>query len=192
VVALVAGAAHRMDGRPTVPAPDPAADARDAVEVRAGYGVVGDRYAGRPAHRDASVTVLAVEALEVVAAELGAAPFDPHAPRRTVVLRGAEVEALRGVRFSLDCGDGEVVLQGGRPAHPCAWMDLALAPGTHRALRGRGGVRCAPLTGGLLRVGPAVLRSPVPLDASRAGDPVRPLRPRGTPDTPPSGESPAP
>ena len=171
---------------------DPAADARDAVEVRAGYGVVGDRYAGRPAHRDASVTVLAVEALEVVAAELGAAPFDPHAPRRTVVLRGAEVEALRGVRFSLDCGDGEVVLQGGRPAHPCTWMDRALAPGAHRALRGRGGVRCAPLTGGLLRVGPAVLRSPVPLDASRAGDPVRPLRPRGTPDTPPSGESPAP
>ena len=55
--------------------------------------MVGDRYAGRPAHRDASVTVLAVEALEAVAAEHGAAPFDPHARRRTVVLRDAEVEA---------------------------------------------------------------------------------------------------
>jgi MOSC domain-containing protein YiiM len=192
VVALVAGAAHRMDGRPTAPAPDPAADARDVVAVRAGHGVVGDRYAGRPAHRDASVTVLAVEALEAVATAVGAAPFDPHAPRRTVVLRGAEVEALRGVRFALDCGDGEVVLQGGRPAHPCAWMDLALAAGAHRALRGRGGVRCAPLTDGRLRLGPAVLRSAVPLDPHRAGDPVRTLRPRGTHDTPPSGESPAP
>lgn len=159
------------------------------MQVRAGHGVVGDRYAGRPAHRDASVTVLAVEALEAVAAELGAAPFDAHAPRRTVVLRGAEVEALRGLRFSLDCGDGEVLLQGGRPAHPCAWMDLALAAGAHRALRGRGGVRCTPLTDGALRVGPAVLRSPVPLDAARAGDPVRPSHPTRAPDTPIPGET---
>jgi MOSC domain-containing protein YiiM len=178
-----------MDGRPLAPPPDPALDARPAVQVRAGHGVVGDRYAGRPAHRDASVTVLAVEALEAVAAELGAAAFDPHAPRRTVVLRGAQVEALRGLRFSLDCGDGEVVLQGGRPAHPCAWMELALAPGAHRALRGRGGVRCAPLTDGLLRVGPAVLRSPVPLDACRAGVPVRPLRPTRAGDTPTTRET---
>jgi MOSC domain-containing protein YiiM len=184
VVALVAGPAHRMDGRPAAPAPDPAADSRDRVEVRAGHGVLGDRYAGRAAHRDAAVTVLAVEALEAVAAELDAPPFDPHAARRTVVLRGAEVEALRGQRFSLDCGEGEVVLQGGRPAHPCAWMDVALAPGAHRALRGRGGVRCAPLTDGVLRPGPALLRSPVPLDAARAGEPVRPARHTTVQDTP--------
>jgi MOSC domain-containing protein YiiM len=188
VVALVAGPGHRMAGRPAAPAPDPAAGARAEVAVRAGHGVVGDRYAGRPAHRDASVTVLAVEALEAVAADLGAAPFDPHAPRRTVVLRGAEVEALRGLPFALDCDAGEVLFAGGRPAHPCAWMDLALAPGAHRALRGRGGVRCAPLTDGVLRRGPAVLRSPVPLDVRRAGDPVRPARPGGALDTPPPGE----
>jgi MOSC domain-containing protein YiiM len=186
VVALVAGPAHRMDGRPAAPAPDPAADARPQVEVRAGHGVVGDRYAGRAAHRDASVTVLAVEALEAVAAELGADPFDPSAARRTVVLRCAEVEALRGLPFALDCGAGEVLLQGGRPAHPCAWMDLALAPGAHRALRGRGGVRCAPLTDGVLRLGPAVLRSPVPLHARRAGTAVRGAA-RLLPRDPPSG-----
>ena len=96
------------------------------------------------------------------------------APRRNVVLRGAEVEALRGQPFSLDCGEGEVVLLGGRPAHPCAWLDLALAPGAHRAMRGRGGVRCAPRTDGVLRLGRAVLRSAVPLDPGRAGVPVRP------------------
>src|SRR5206468_3603255 len=88
--------------------------------------IAAEIYAGRPAHRDAAVTVLAVEALDTVAAELGMAPFDPRAPRRTVVLRSAEVEALRGLPFALDCGEGEVLLQGGRPAHPCAWMDLAL------------------------------------------------------------------
>jgi hypothetical protein len=47
-------------------------------------------------------------------------------------------------------------------------------------MRGRGGVRCAPLTDGVLRLGPAVLRSAVPLDPARAGEARRPaLRPRG-------------
>ncbi|WP_308123414.1 MOSC domain-containing protein [Modestobacter marinus] len=179
VVGLLASPRHRCDGRPDGAVAALPVERRDRIEVRAGLGVVGDRYAGRPAHRDASVTVLAVEALEQLAAELGSGPLDPLAPRRNVVLRGAEVEALRGEPFSLDCGAGEVLLAGGRPANPCAWMDTVLAPGAHRGLRGRGGVRCAPRSDGVLRLGTAVLRSAVPLDPARAGDPVRPaLRPR--------------
>ncbi|WP_245160960.1 MOSC domain-containing protein [Blastococcus sp. CT_GayMR16] len=148
--------------------------------MRAGFGIVGDRYGGRRAHRDASVTVLAAESIEALAEELGQPPLDPLLARRNVVLRGAEVEALRGQLSSLDCGEGEVVLRGGRPATPCAWLDTVLAPGAHRGLRGRGGIRCAPLTDGVLRLGPAVLASAVPLDPGRAGLAVRPaLRPRG-------------
>ncbi|WP_236825435.1 MULTISPECIES: MOSC domain-containing protein [unclassified Blastococcus] len=169
MVGLLASPVHRYDGRPGTAVPDQAADRRERLELRAGVGIVGDRYAGRPAHRDAQVTVLAVESLEQLAAELGVAPFDPLLARRNVVLRGAEVEALRGRRFSLDCGDGPVLLGGGRPANPCAWMDLVLAPGAHRGLRGRGGVRCGALSDGVLRLGPAVLRSPVPLDPAAAG-----------------------
>jgi MOSC domain-containing protein YiiM len=172
---------HRYDGRPGNDVPEQAGDRRDRVEVRAGHGVVGDRYAGKPAHRDAAVTVLAVEALEQLAAELESAPFDPALARRTVVLRGAEVEALRGVTFELDCGGGPVRLGGGRPANPCAWMDVVLAPGAHRGMRGRGGVRCAALSDGVLWVGPAVLRSPVPLDPSRAGATARPAPSRARP-----------
>ena len=161
--------------------PGQLADRRARVEVRAGIGILGDRYAGRPAHRDASVTVLAAEAVEALAVELGSGPLDPLLTRRNVVVRGAEVEALRGQRFSLDCGEGAVLLQGGRPANPCAWLDVALAPGAHRGMRGRGGVRCAPLTDGALRLGPAVLRSAVVLDPARAGAAVAPARrPRGT------------
>ncbi|WP_236834340.1 MOSC domain-containing protein [Blastococcus sp. KM273129] len=169
MVGLLASPVHRYDGRPGTAVPDQAADRRERLELRAGVGIVGDRYAGRPAHRDAQVTVLAVESLEELAAELGVAPLDPLLARRNVVLRGAEVEALRGRRFSLDCGDGPVLLGGGRPANPCAWMDLVLAPGAHRGLRGRGGVRCGALSDGVLRLGPAVLRSPVPLDPAAAG-----------------------
>jgi len=178
VVGLLASPAHRWDGRPD-PALAGPVERTERVEVRAGLGIVGDRYFGRPAHRDAAVTVIAAEALDQLAAELGSAPgvtapLDPLATRRNVVLRGAEVEALRGQLFSLDCGEGEVLLAGGRPANPCAWLDLALAAGAHRGMRGRAGIRCAPRTDGVLRLGPAVLRSAVPLDPTRAGDAVRP------------------
>ncbi|SDF73157.1 hypothetical protein SAMN05660662_3150 [Blastococcus aurantiacus] len=175
IVGLVASPGHRYDGRPGGVLPEQDGDRRAEIEVRAGYGVVGDRYAGRPAHRDAQLTVLAVEAVEALAAELGAGPMDPLLARRTVVLRGAEVEALRGAEFSLDSGAGEVRLRGGRPANPCAWLDSALAPGAHRGLRGRAGIRCAALSGGVLRLGPAVLRSAVPLDPAAAGLAVRPV-----------------
>ncbi len=120
------------------------------------------------------MTVLAAESVEALAAELGSGPLDPLLTRRNVVLRGAEVEALRGQEFSLDCGEGEVLLRGGRPANPCAWLDVVLAPGAHRGLRGRGGIRCAALSDGVLRIGPAVLRSAVLLDPARSGDAVRP------------------
>jgi MOSC domain-containing protein YiiM len=113
--------------------------------------------------------------MEGLAAELGTGPLDALLARRTVVLRGAEVEALRGQPFSLDSGAGTVLLQGGRPANPCAWLDVALAPGAHRGLRGRAGIRCAALSDGVLRLGPAVLRSAVPLDPARAGVAVRPV-----------------
>ncbi|GAA4729738.1 hypothetical protein GCM10023328_05560 [Modestobacter marinus] len=171
VVGLLASPAHRWDGRPDAALADGAVDRRDRLEVRAGHGIVGDRYAGRLAHRDAAVTVIAIEALEALAGELGSGPLDPLATRRNVVLRGAEVEALRGQPFSLD----GVLLAGGRPANPCAWLDLALAPGAHRGLRGRAGIRCAARGDGVLVLGPAVLRSAVPLDRARAGVAVRPI-----------------
>ncbi|SNS04871.1 MOSC domain [Geodermatophilus saharensis] len=169
VVGLLVSPVHRYDGRPAGVVPPQDGDRVGRIEVRAGHGVVGDRYAGRAAHRDAAVTVLAAESVETLAADLGVGPLDPLLARRNVVLRGAEVEALRGEVFSLDCGEGVVVLRGGRPANPCAWLDTVLAPGAHRGLRGRAGIRCAPLTDGVLRLGPAVLASAVPLDAARAG-----------------------
>lgn len=176
IVGFVVSPAHAYEGRPAdgpraVPTATP-----DTITIRAGHGVVGDRYAGREAHREAAVTVLAVEALEAVAAELGVAPLDPVAARRTVVTRGLDVEALRGREFAIDAGDGPVRLGGGRPAAPCAWMDLVLAPGAHAALRGRAGIRCAALSSGTLRRGPATVTVSDDLgepDPSRAGEPHR-------------------
>ena len=68
----------------------------------AGKGVVGDRFFGKAAHMDAAVTLLAVEALEAMAADLGTDPFDPLLTRRNVVLRGAHLAPLLGEEFALE------------------------------------------------------------------------------------------
>ena len=138
----------------------------------AGKGIVGDRFFGKAAHMDAAVTVMAVEALEAIAAELGAAPFDPLLTRRNVILRGADLPALLGGEFALESNGHVARFKAGRPAHPCAWMDQMLAPGAHKAMRGRGGIRCQVLADGVLHRGAAVLISPVPLDPKRAGAPT--------------------
>lgn len=170
IVALLVSPMHAYEGRPgDGPRPDAVPVGRDRVEVRAGLGLVGDRYFNRPAHRRAAVTVLAVEALDLLAERLGlAAPPDPLLLRRNIVVRGFPVDELAagrdayggkvdGAVFALDSGAGPVRFQAHRPANPCAWMDAVVAPGAFRGLRGRGGVRCVPLDDGVLRRGPAAL-----------------------------------
>jgi MOSC domain-containing protein YiiM len=179
VLHLLVSPGHNYFGRPKDGPGDSPTEDRDEVELVAGRGVVGDRFYGRAAHMDAAVTLLAVEALEAVAAELDAGPFDPLLPRRNVVLRGADVNGLRGHEFALEAPDGSAraVLFGGRPANPCAWLDRMLAPGAHAAFRGRGGLRCRVVADGVLRRGAAVLVSPVDLDPAAAGRPALRARP---------------
>ncbi|GAA4265867.1 MOSC domain-containing protein [Frondihabitans peucedani] len=158
---LLAAPHHRYEGRPAdgaLPLAPGEDELREQIELRAGLGIVGDRYFGKPAHRQASVTFFAAEALESVAHELGLEHLPVAATRRNIVVRGLDVDSLRGVRFSVDSGHGPVGFVANRPANPCAWMDRELAPGVFKAMRGRGGMRCEPLTDGILRLGPAVVR----------------------------------
>lgn len=170
VLHLLVSPAHAYFGRAHEGAADvPTTDA-GRVEFLAGKGIVGDRFFGKAAHMDAAVTVFAIESLEAIAAELGTAPFDPLLTRRNVVLRGAHLAPLLGHDFALESKGDLVRLAAGRPAHPCVWMDQMLAPGAHKAMRGRGGVRCRVVSDGFLHRGPAVLVSPVPLEPDRAGE----------------------
>ncbi|MBY8847354.1 potassium/proton antiporter [Saccharothrix sp. MB29] len=93
VVALHVSPVHAYEGRPADgPRPDPEPASRDRVVVRAGLGLVGDRYFNRPAHRRAAVTFFAAESLDHVAEALGlAAAPGPRLGRRNVVLRGVGV-----------------------------------------------------------------------------------------------------
>ncbi|MER7333013.1 MULTISPECIES: molybdenum cofactor biosysynthesis protein [unclassified Micromonospora] len=147
IVQLLASPVHRYVGRPADgPAPAPPGELVEEVRVRAGLGIVGDRYFGKPAHREASVTVIAQESLPP--------GVDLVQVRRNVLTAGIAVDELVGSVLTLDSGEGPVSLRVNRPAHPCAWMDVTVGPGAWKALRGRGGVRCTPLDDGILRVGP--------------------------------------
>lgn len=149
----------------------------DAVDVVANKGIRGDRFFGVKAHTEAAVTFLAVEAWEAVGDILGVDVPDTAVARRNVVVRGLELDPLRGLEFELDSGEGPVRFRGGRPAHPCVWMDTMVVEGARKALIGRGGLRAEPLTTGVLRVGEVIVRSPVELDASRAADQLKRAQP---------------
>jgi len=164
IVLLLVSPLHRYEGRPSDgPAPSVGDETVDRVEIRAGMGIVGDRYFNRPAHRRSAVSLFAAESLDAVAEDLALQRVPDQAlTRRNIVLRGADVDALTRRRFSLDSGDGPIEFQGHRPANPCAWMDVVLAPGAFRALRGRGGIRAEPITDGRLRLGRATLAAEPP------------------------------
>ncbi|MDR7274826.1 molybdenum cofactor biosysynthesis protein [Catenuloplanes atrovinosus] len=150
ILQLLASPVHRFSGRPQDgPAPAAPGESRVELVLRAGLGVVGDRYFGHPAHRDASVTLIAAESLPP-----GAGLAET---RRNVLLSGIPVDSLVGTVVTLDSGDGPIRLRVNRAAHPCAWMDVTIGPGAWRALRRHGGVRCTPLDDGVLRVGPVTV-----------------------------------
>jgi MOSC domain-containing protein YiiM len=160
IVELLASPVHRFEGRPADgPSAAVAGELVESIELRAGLGIPGDRYFGRAAHRDSSVTVQSAEALEAVAAELGVAVPGLSATRRNILLRGADVDSLRGRPFGLDSGEGEVRFSDPRACRPCGWLDVTVGTGAHRAFRNRGGIRTGPLSDGRLRLGPAILRT---------------------------------
>ncbi len=157
IVQLLASPVHRYVGRPADgPAPAPPGELVAEIRVRAGLGIVGDRYFGKAAHRDASVTVIARESLPPGA--------DLVQLRRNILVTGIDVDELVGRVLTLDSGDGPVRLAVRRAANPCAWLDATIGPGAWRALRGHGGIRCAPLDDGILRIGPvrATVEDPPP------------------------------
>jgi hypothetical protein len=146
IVGLLVSPIHRYAGRPTDgPLPEPPGELVETITLRAGLGIVGDRYFGLTAHRNASITVMAAENLPPGA--------NLSQTRRNVLLRGLDIDALVGTDVTLDSGDRPVTLRLHRPANPCAWMDEVIGPGSMTALRGKGGVRAEPLTDGTLRLG---------------------------------------
>lgn len=147
IVELLVSPQHRLDGRPGPDLPPLPDETVDRIEVRAGLGIVGDRYFNRGAHRRGAVTIMDTAAL---------APWHVGltAVRRNVLLEGVDVDSAANRTLRLDCGEGAVDLRLHSRANPCAWLDHTVGAGAWKGLRGHGGMRCEPLSDGVLRVGP--------------------------------------
>ena len=163
---------HNYFGRPKDgPGDHPTQDV-EMAELRAGQGILGDRYFGVPAHFEAQITFVALEVFEAVTAEFDVTNISPAAMRRNIVTGGLNLNQLLGQEFTIDSGHGLVRFLGTKPCSPCAWMDAAIAPGANRFLKGRGGLRARVLSDGVLKKGIAVLEVGAELDRETIAEPL--------------------
>jgi MOSC domain-containing protein YiiM len=129
----------------------------ETVEVIAGQGLEGDRYANGTGHWSDSpytgreVTLIEIEAIEALAREKEIA-IEPGAARRNVVTRGVPLNHLVGREFQV----GAVRLRGMRLCEPCAYLEGLTEKGVLAGLIHRGGLRAEIVRGGTIRVGDAI------------------------------------
>lgn len=132
----------------TAPAAGMRMEPHSSVEVVAGLGISGDRYATRLGHwsdprwKDQEVTLVSMELLD----ELG---VEPPALRRNIVTRDIDLLNLVGLEFAI----GTARLAGRRQCSPCGYIERLTRPGLFGELNGRGGLRAAILQGGTISVG---------------------------------------
>lgn len=134
-------------------------EARDAVDVVAGEGLRGDRYATGTGTFSASgtdardVTLIEREAVDAVRVEDRAIEVREEETRRNLVTEGVALNHLVGRTFRV----GEVRVRGVRLAEPCAYLEqLTGLDGLRDAFAARGGLRGEILDDGTLHVGDAI------------------------------------
>jgi MOSC domain-containing protein YiiM len=118
-----------------------------SIECLAGHGIRGDRFFDYQDDYKGQITFFSLEVFDDLCAALALQDRSPALLRRNVMTRHVDLNELidqdfevQGVRFR---GTGE--------CRPCYWMDRAIAPGTEKFLKGRGGLRARILTDGALR-----------------------------------------
>ena len=147
-VATVAGTVTAIVLAPAAEAPLRSVERARAI---AGRGLQGDRYADGAGTfspgggRGHDLTLVAAEVLED-------AGLEPIEARRNLIVRGVDLDALRGRRFRV----GAVECLGQRRCEPCAHLERLTRPGVLRALAHRGGLRADILRGGDVHVGDPV------------------------------------
>ena len=141
------------------PAASAPMEARDHVEVLAGLGLQGDRYATGTGTYSGSgrgprdVTLIEREVVDEVRAGARGVDVREDQTRRNLVTDGVALNDLVGRTFRV----GSVRMRGVRLAEPCVYLEeLTGLAGLRAALVHRGGLRAEVLDDGELRVGDAV------------------------------------
>jgi MOSC domain-containing protein YiiM len=141
-------------------APTGAAAIRSVSQVRAvaGRGLEGDRYfneLGTYSNHPGTgrhVTLIEIEAIEALKRDYDI-DMAPGLSRRNIVTRGVALNHLVEQEFSV----GQTVLRGARLCEPCSHLEKLTQRGVMRGLIHRGGLRAEIITGGIIRIGDAIV-----------------------------------
>jgi MOSC domain-containing protein YiiM len=135
-------------------------DSHQSIELIAGVGIAGDRYAtGKGFYTgmsqwDAHVTLIQQEPFALLAAEHGVT-LDPIELRRNLVTRGIDLLPLIGRRFRI--GD-QVILRARKPWPPCAHIvKLSGRTEIFQYLARQTGIGADVLVGGTVHVGDPIV-----------------------------------
>jgi MOSC domain-containing protein YiiM len=104
------------------------------------------------------VTLIQHEHLQAAASFIGVKAIDPGLVRRNIVVKGFNLNALAGRKFTI----GEAVLEMTGFCPPCHKMEENLGAGGYNAMRGHGGITCKVLKEGKIALGDSV--SVIPFD----------------------------
>jgi MOSC domain-containing protein YiiM len=104
------------------------------------------------------VTLIQHEHLAAAASFLGIGEVDPSLVRRNIVVKGINLNALSGRKFTI----GEAILEMTGPCPPCHRMEENLGSGGYNAMRGHGGITCRVIKEGKIKNGDKL--SVIPLE----------------------------
>jgi MOSC domain-containing protein YiiM len=128
------------------------------VRAVAGRGLEGDRYfneLGTYSNHPGTgrhVTLVEIEAIESLKRDYDV-DMAPGLSRRNIVTRGVALNHLVEREFSI----GQVILRGARLCEPCSHLEKLTRQGVMRGLIHRGGLRAEIMTGGIIRIGDAIV-----------------------------------
>jgi molybdopterin synthase catalytic subunit len=122
----------------------------DEVECVAGMGLRGDRYFGYKPDFKGQVTFFDADAVDAVRVHFNRPDVSSGQFRRNFIVRGVELSAWVGKRFSFQ----GIEFEGSEECKPCYWMDDAVAPGAEEFLKSRfrGGLRAKIMGDGIIRI----------------------------------------
>jgi len=137
---------HNFFGHHEQPAGENPLIERTELDCVAGRGIRGDRFFEYKDNYKGQITFFSSEIFAAVCAELKVEGKHPGVTRRNVITEGVDLNSLIGEEFEVQ----GVRFAGAAECSPCYWMDLAIAPGAEKLLKGRGGLRARILTDGIL------------------------------------------
>jgi len=115
-------------------------------------GLEGDRATKNSPSNKRQVTLIQHEHLAAAASFLGKEGIDPNLTRRNVVVKGMNINALKGRKFNI----GTAVLEMTGFCYPCSRMEENLGVGGFNAMRGHGGITCRVIKVGKIKIGDKV------------------------------------